>query len=99
MNLLRLKMCKTPASVMQRKCSIDPFCFDPEKLPQLKEKAMEDGILAKCTTFEALSAFVWRARCQALRMVAHQQIKLLFAADGRSRFEPPVPDTLAMRFS
>lgn len=67
------------------------FCFDPEKLDQLKEKAMEDGVIAKCTTFQVLSAFVWRARCQALRMVPDQQIKLLFAADGRSRFEPPIP--------
>ncbi|KAF2311528.1 hypothetical protein GH714_024583 [Hevea brasiliensis] len=33
------------------------FCFDPEKLERLKRKAMEDGVLAKCTTFEALSAF------------------------------------------
>ncbi|CAK7336770.1 unnamed protein product [Dovyalis caffra] len=68
------------------------FCFSPEKLAQLKKIATEDGVLAKCTTFEALSAFVWRARCQALRMVPDQQIKLLFAADGRSRFKPPIPE-------
>ncbi|KAJ9140136.1 hypothetical protein P3X46_030818 [Hevea brasiliensis] len=68
------------------------FCFDPEKLEQLKRKAMEDGVLAKCTTFEALSAFVWRARCQALRMLPDQQTKLLFAVDGRSRFVPPIPE-------
>ncbi|KAF8408454.1 hypothetical protein HHK36_007607 [Tetracentron sinense] len=67
------------------------FCFDPEKLEQLKMKAMEDGVLNKCTTFEALSAFVWRARCQALRLRSDQQIKLLFAVDGRSRFNPPLP--------
>ncbi|OAY30655.1 omega-hydroxypalmitate O-feruloyl transferase [Manihot esculenta] len=68
------------------------FCFDPEKLEQLKRKALEDGVLAKCTTFEALSAFVWRARCQALRMLPDQQTKLLFAVDGRSRFVPPIPE-------
>ncbi|KAF2302681.1 hypothetical protein GH714_000740 [Hevea brasiliensis] len=68
------------------------FCFDPEKLEQLKEKAMEDGVVAKCTKFEALSAFVWKARCQALRMLPDQQTKLLFAVDGRSRFVPPIPE-------
>ncbi|KAJ6410457.1 hypothetical protein OIU84_007243 [Salix udensis] len=68
------------------------FCFDPEKLDRLKEKAMEDGVLAKCTTFQVLSAFVWKSRSQALKMVPDQQIKLLFAADGRSRFEPPIPE-------
>ncbi|GAV81602.1 Transferase domain-containing protein [Cephalotus follicularis] len=67
------------------------FCFDPEKLDHLKKNAKEDGLLAKCTTFEALSAFVWRARCQALKMKPDQQTKLLFAVDGRSRFVPPIP--------
>lgn len=71
------------------------FCFDPEKLEKLKIKAMEednDGTLVKCTTFEALSAFIWKARSQALQMKPHQQTKLLFAVDGRSRFDPPIPE-------
>ncbi|KAF5743674.1 putative Taxadien-5-alpha-ol O-acetyltransferase [Tripterygium wilfordii] len=68
------------------------FCFEPEKLEQLKEKAMEDGVLTKCTKFEALSAFVWSARCKALRMRPDQQTKLLFAVDGRSKFVPPLPE-------
>ncbi|KAF8390690.1 hypothetical protein HHK36_025217 [Tetracentron sinense] len=67
------------------------FCFDHEKLEQLKMKAMEDGVLEKCTTFEALSAFVWRARSQALRLQPDQQTKLLFAVDGRSRFNQRLP--------
>ncbi|CAI9113158.1 OLC1v1013707C1 [Oldenlandia corymbosa var. corymbosa] len=67
------------------------FCFDPEKLEKLKFIAMEDGVLAKCTTFEVLSAFIWRARTQALRMKPEQKTKLLFAVDGRSRFVPPIP--------
>ncbi|KAK3418789.1 hypothetical protein EUGRSUZ_H03354 [Eucalyptus grandis] len=67
------------------------FCFDPEKLEKLKAKAMKDGVLEKCTTFEALSAFVWRARTKALNMVPDQQTKLLFAVDGRPKFEPPLP--------
>lgn len=68
------------------------FCFDPDKLTLLKKKAMEDGVLQKCSTFEALSAFVWRARTEALRMHPDQQTKLLFAVDGRSRFVPPIPE-------
>ncbi|KAG1363752.1 putative Omega-hydroxypalmitate O-feruloyl transferase [Cocos nucifera] len=39
--------------------------FDTSKLEQLKELAMQDGALDKGTTFEAISAFVWRARNQA----------------------------------
>ncbi|XP_031104593.1 omega-hydroxypalmitate O-feruloyl transferase [Ipomoea triloba] len=67
------------------------FCFDPDMLLRLKASAMEDGTLSKCTTFEALSGFVWKARTQALRMKPEQKTKLLFAVDGRSRFQPPLP--------
>lgn len=67
------------------------FSLDPEKLVHLKNKAIEDGALSKCTTFEALTALVWRARCKALGMHPDQQAKLLFAVDGRSKFNPPLP--------
>lgn len=67
------------------------FLFDPEKLDSLKKKATEDGVLKKCSTFEALSAFVWGSRTSALKMHPNQQTKLLFAVDGRSRFVPPIP--------
>lgn len=68
------------------------FCFDSKKLENLKYKAMENGDLIKCTTFEALSAFVWRARTRALEMKPDQETKLLFAVDGRSRLNPPIPE-------
>ncbi|KAL9243385.1 hypothetical protein vseg_017279 [Gypsophila vaccaria] len=67
------------------------FTFDPEKILRLKNKVLEDGSLPKCSTFEALSAIVWRARSKALRMSPDQTTKLLFAVDGRSRFEPVLP--------
>ncbi|XP_059651157.1 omega-hydroxypalmitate O-feruloyl transferase-like [Cornus florida] len=70
------------------------FCFDSDKIAKLKMKAMEDdgSVLAKCTTFEALSAFVWKARTQALKLKPDQKTKLLLIVDGRSRFNPPMPD-------
>ncbi|XP_039009870.1 omega-hydroxypalmitate O-feruloyl transferase-like isoform X1 [Hibiscus syriacus] len=67
------------------------FCFEPEKLEKLKKHAMEDCVLDKCTTFQALSAFVWRARTKALNLLPEQQTKLLFAVDGRSKFNPSLP--------
>ncbi|XP_077209990.1 omega-hydroxypalmitate O-feruloyl transferase-like [Tasmannia lanceolata] len=67
------------------------FCFDSEKLEKLKTKAMKDGELDRCTTFEALSAFVWRARTEALNLRPDQEAKLLLTVDGRSRFNPPLP--------
>ncbi|KAF2301853.1 hypothetical protein GH714_029883 [Hevea brasiliensis] len=67
------------------------FCFDPEMLERIKMRALEDGVLDKCTTFEGLSAFVWRARTKALKLLPDQQTKLLFAVDGRPKFNPPLP--------
>jgi len=67
------------------------FYFDSDMLENIKMKAMEDGVLEKCTTFEGLSAFVWRARTKALRIQPDQQTKLLFAVDGRPKYNPPLP--------
>ncbi|KAL2347068.1 hypothetical protein Fmac_001068 [Flemingia macrophylla] len=68
------------------------FFFDTNKLDMLKKKATEDGALEKCSTFEALTGFVWRARTAALGMKPDQETKLLFAVDGRKRFVPPIPE-------
>ncbi|KAH9329394.1 hypothetical protein KI387_001502 [Taxus chinensis] len=67
------------------------FCFGPEKLEEMKKRAKEDGVLSRCTTFEALSASVWRSRSRALEMAGEQETKLMFAVDGRSKFDPPLP--------
>ncbi|KAI3854668.1 hypothetical protein MKX03_005264 [Papaver bracteatum] len=67
------------------------FIFHPENLEQLKKKAMEDGVLQRCTSFEVLTALMWRARTQSLRLNPDQQVRLLFAVDGRSRLDPKLP--------
>lgn len=67
------------------------FCFDPEKIDRLKNLVMRDEKITKCTTFEALTGFVWKSRCQALRMKHDEKTRLLFSVDGRSRFNPPLP--------
>ncbi|WOH02639.1 hypothetical protein DCAR_0522028 [Daucus carota subsp. sativus] len=68
------------------------FSFDQEKLMRLKKLIMEDGTIKNCSTFVALTALLWRARTKALKMKPDQQLKLLFAVDGRSRLvNPPLP--------
>lgn len=75
----------------QEKMLYRSFCFDLEKLEKLKMEGRENGALEKCSTFEALSAFVWRARTKSLRLSPQQETKLLFAVDGRAKFRPPLP--------
>ncbi|KAM0881335.1 hypothetical protein ACQ4PT_033016 [Festuca glaucescens] len=67
------------------------FCFDPDRLERVRALALAGGDLERCTTFEALSGLVWRARTAALGLAPEQQTKLLFAVDGRRRFVPPLP--------
>ena len=67
------------------------FCFDPDRLERVRALALAGGELQRCTTFEALSGLVWRARTAALGLAPEQQTKLLFAVDGRRRFVPPLP--------
>ncbi|KAL0847471.1 hypothetical protein Bca101_020717 [Brassica carinata] len=69
------------------------FLFEPKKLEKLKTMVNEEDINSnnKITTFQALTGFLWKSRCEALRFKPNQRVKLLFAADGRSRFIPPLP--------
>nr|AJP06254.1 CHAT4 [Pinus tabuliformis] len=46
---------------------------------------------SNCTTFEALSACLWQSRTEALKLPADQDLKMLFALNARSRFQPPLP--------
>ncbi|KAI3939811.1 hypothetical protein MKW92_023002 [Papaver armeniacum] len=67
------------------------FVFRLEKLEQLKKEAMEDEVLKKCTTFETLTAFMWKAQTKSLRLHPDQQVRVLFTVDARSKLDPPLP--------
>jgi omega-hydroxypalmitate O-feruloyl transferase len=73
-------------------CVYRSFTFDAGKLERLKKAASEDASTTTCSTFVALTAFVWVARTRALRMRPEQKSKLLFAVDGRRRVNPPLPN-------
>ncbi|CAM8968785.1 unnamed protein product [Rhodiola kirilowii] len=68
------------------------FNFSPDKLAELKKKAVNyDHFNQSCTTFQALSALIWRTRTFALNLHPDQETKLVFAVDVRSRMNPPLP--------
>ncbi|KQK08388.1 omega-hydroxypalmitate O-feruloyl transferase [Brachypodium distachyon] len=62
------------------------FAIDAATLARLKQQAGQG-----CSTFAALTAFVWRATAHAMRMAPEQRTKLLFAVDCRRRLDPPLP--------
>ncbi|EFJ10268.1 BAHD family acyltransferase, clade V [Selaginella moellendorffii] len=41
------------------------FSFTPAMLDSLKKKALSDGTIARCSSFEALTAHIWQARAKA----------------------------------
>ncbi|CAL1398556.1 unnamed protein product [Linum trigynum] len=49
------------------------------------------GLVQFCSSYEALSAFAWRARAKALKMAADQETRILLVVNTRNKFDPPLP--------
>lgn len=60
--------------------------FGPEEIADLKSQ-----VGGKCSTFEVLSAWLWRSRSKVLNIPADQESSLVFPIDIRSRLQPPLP--------
>ncbi|XP_043692893.1 omega-hydroxypalmitate O-feruloyl transferase-like [Telopea speciosissima] len=67
------------------------FCFNMERLEQLKRSAMEDGLLEKCSSFAVVAAYTWSIMTESLQMETDEKTKLVFPIDLRSKFNPPLP--------
>nr|GLL20953.1 omega-hydroxypalmitate O-feruloyl transferase [Ipomoea trifida] len=67
--------------------------FDRRKLTELKKLVQLAGKLAEppCTSFEVLSAHVWRSWARALNLPQTQTLKLLFSVNVRHRVNPSLP--------
>ncbi|KAM7505260.1 hypothetical protein LguiB_004164 [Lonicera macranthoides] len=82
---------------MQRICTWDmrePYCSSwswSYEIYELIERNRQGFAFHKPSSFETLSAFVWRARTKAWKLCPDQQIKLLMV-DERSRLYPPLPE-------
>ncbi|GMN20072.1 hypothetical protein TIFTF001_045275 [Ficus carica] len=67
-----------------------------EQLNVLKEKAKElyeDGNAINYSTFEVLSAHIWKCACIARATLDNEETKLYYPVSGRfSRLQPPLPD-------
>ncbi|CAN1165357.1 Shikimate O-hydroxycinnamoyltransferase [Linum perenne] len=65
-----------------------------EQLKTLKENAMNsrdgnDGSVVRCSTYEILTAHIWRCVTKAPRLVGEQPTMLQISVDGRSRLNNP----------
>ncbi|CAI0552808.1 unnamed protein product [Linum tenue] len=67
--------------------------FTPQMIQTAKSKTTHESTspIKPCSTFEALAAFVWRARTRALEMNPNQLTRILLVVNTRGKFSPPLP--------
>ncbi|MCO5553651.1 hypothetical protein L7F22_007176 [Adiantum nelumboides] len=68
------------------------FPISKSHIATLKQKALKDGLLSSCSSFDVITALLWKARSIALTLDPSLPSTLFFAVDIRSRVHPPLPD-------
>ncbi|KAG8651884.1 shikimate O-hydroxycinnamoyltransferase-like [Manihot esculenta] len=74
----------------QQNC-IQIFKITLQQLETLKNKVKNADGKTKYTTYEILTAHIWRCTCKARALSNNQPIKLFIPINGRSRLHPPLP--------
>ncbi|GLJ54033.1 hypothetical protein SUGI_1156330 [Cryptomeria japonica] len=69
------------------------FSLSGEAIERLKEKGAEEGW--KCSSFEVVTALVWKARMAAVEDEDDEIATVLFPMDVRSKIEPALPKEYA----
>ncbi|KAJ1397374.1 Transferase [Sesbania bispinosa] len=67
------------------------FHFSAESIAKLKAKANLESNTTKISSFQSLSALVWRSVIRARRPSYDQRTSCKLATNNRSRMEPPLP--------
>lgn len=81
-------LCNFMARFSVERLTPTSFTFDKKSLAELKAKASH---ASGFTSFEVLSAHVWRSWASAMGLPASQTLKLLFSVNVRDRVRPNLP--------
>ncbi|XP_009804829.1 benzyl alcohol O-benzoyltransferase-like [Nicotiana tabacum] len=65
------------------------FFFGPAEVSALRRFVPHH--LRKCSTFELLTAVLWRCRTMSLKPDPEEEVRVLCIVNARSRFNPPLP--------
>lgn len=65
------------------------FLFGPSEVSALRRFVPDN--LKTCTTFEMLTACLWRCRTIALQPNPEENMRLMFFINARAKFNPPIP--------
>ncbi|KAH7515108.1 uncharacterized acetyltransferase At3g50280 [Ziziphus jujuba] len=78
------KICEAP------KFRVRTFHFSSQAIAKLKAKANSEGETSKISSFQSLSALVWRCITRVRRLQPHQPTTCLVPVNTRSKLEPPL---------
>ncbi|KAI8548669.1 hypothetical protein RHMOL_Rhmol07G0292400 [Rhododendron molle] len=67
------------------------FHLSSESIAKLKSKANSESKTNKISSFQAVSALVWRCVTRARRLPHDQETSCTLAANNRARMDPPLP--------
>uniref|UniRef100_A0A7C9ANV3 Shikimate O-hydroxycinnamoyltransferase n=1 Tax=Opuntia streptacantha TaxID=393608 RepID=A0A7C9ANV3_OPUST len=67
------------------------FHFTSESIARLKVKANEESNTDKISSFQALSALIWRSIIRANQLPHNQPTNCMLAINNRPRLDPPLP--------
>ena len=65
------------------------FFFGPTEISTLRKFVPHH--LGKCSTFELLTACLWRCRTIAIQPDPNEEVRIICIVDARSKFNPPLP--------
>ncbi|KAH7547529.1 hypothetical protein FEM48_Zijuj01G0319500 [Ziziphus jujuba var. spinosa] len=89
---LKISSNSTQSGLHDQNTSISTLKINPNQLNVLRTKFMEDGkSTVTYSTYEILSAHIWKCTCMARELLDDQETKLHIATDVRTRLDPPLP--------
>ncbi|KAL2345763.1 hypothetical protein Fmac_007048 [Flemingia macrophylla] len=65
------------------------FFFGPAEIATLR--GLVPPHLRRCSTFDIITACLWRCRTKALQIEAHEDVRTMCLVNARSRLNPPLP--------
>ncbi|KAI7731863.1 hypothetical protein M8C21_032227 [Ambrosia artemisiifolia] len=75
----------------ETKTSFSMFKLTQNQLNMLKAKLKKEVNAVNYSSFEIISAHIWKCVCKARGLPSNVETRLHFAVDGRSRLQPPLP--------
>ncbi|CAI9087200.1 OLC1v1021214C1 [Oldenlandia corymbosa var. corymbosa] len=66
--------------------------FGPEEISDLRANSLPADFRQKCSTFDLMTASIWRGRIAALQMNPEEEVKVVCIVNARHRFDPPLPE-------